>query len=254
MRELGPADLHLWQYSIANPPDPGHLAHAITLLSGAENQRCAAFHMEKHRAEYAISHAMLRLVLSEYAPVRPEAWQFLTGVKGKPEISGPELDTPLWFNLSHTDGSAVCVAGRVRQLGIDVENMNRITFCEELAKRFFAPSEYEYLRDLPPSLQRETFFRIWTLKEAYIKADGRGFSIPLGSFHFRFSAGDPAEVAFESNSESSPDAWSFFEFQRGTDHRISLGAKNPGHDAFHVQCHEAATLFRPSASEPTHLT
>jgi 4'-phosphopantetheinyl transferase len=243
MRELGPEQIHLWQYPIGDPPDAQHLARAMILLSSAEKTRCAAFHMEKHRAEYALSHAMLRLALSEYAPVKPEEWQFLTGEKGKPEIASPALDTPLFFNLSHTDGFAVCVAGRVRQLGVDVESMSRKASHEELAKRFFAPSEYEYLRALRPSLQREAFFRIWTLKEAYIKADGKGLSIPLESFHFRFSAGNPATITLESNAESNPHAWSFFELQPSPDHRVSIGVRNPERGALQVECHHAATLF-----------
>ena len=243
MRELGPLQIHLWQYPIGDPPDARHLAQAMTLLSDAEKKRRAAFHREKHGAEYALSHAMLRLVLSEYAPVGPEQWQFLAGEKGKPEIAGPALEPPLWFNLSHTDGFAVCVAGRVQQLGVDVENMSRKTSHQELAKRFFAPAEYEYLRTLPPSVQREAFFRIWTLKEAYIKADGKGLSIPLDSFHFRFSAENPTEVTLESNAESNPGIWRFFEFEPGSDHRISIGVKNPEQRTLQVECHHAATLF-----------
>jgi 4'-phosphopantetheinyl transferase len=243
MRELGPLQIHLWQYPIGDPPDARHLAHAITLLSAAEKKRCAAFHFEKHRAEYALSHAMLRLALSEYAPVKSGEWQFLTGEKGKPEIASPTLDTPIWYNLSHTDGLAVCVAGRVRQLGVDVENMNRKASHQELAKHFFAPAEYEYLRNLPASLQREAFFRIWTLKEAYIKAEGKGLSIPLDSFSFRFSNQNPPQVVLESNSESNPGAWSFFELQPGPDYRVSVGVKNPDLRAFQVESHHAATLF-----------
>jgi len=243
MRELGPSQIHLWQYPIGDPPDALHLAHAMTLLNDAEKKRCAAFHFDKQRAEYTLSHAMLRLALSEYAPVRPEQWQFLTGEWGKPEIAGPALDTPLWFNLSHTNGFAVSVTGRVRQLGVDVENMSRKTSHQELAKRFFAPSEYEYLRTLPPSFQRDTFFRIWTLKEAYIKAEGKGLSIPLDSFQFRFSGGNPAKVTLESNAESNPHAWSFFELQPSPDHRVSIGVINPERGALQVECHQAATLF-----------
>jgi 4'-phosphopantetheinyl transferase len=239
MRELGPAQIHLWQYAIGQPPVAQHLTYGTTLLSDAEKQKCAAFHLEKHRNEYALSHAMLRLVLSEYAPVRPEEWQFSTGKWGKPEICGPALDTPLWFNLSHTDGFAACVAGRVRQLGVDVENMKRMTPCEELASRFFAAVEYEYLKNLPLDLQREAFFRIWTLKEAYIKAEGKGLSIPLDSFHFRFSD----EVTLELNGEFTPGGWGFFEFQPASDYRISIGAQKRGPGGFQVQGHDAASLF-----------
>ena len=239
MRELSPAQLHLWHYAIGEPPVTQHLAYAMTLLSDAEKHRCGAFHLEKHRTEYALSHAMLRLMLSEYAPVRPEEWEFSTGKWGKPEISGPALDTPVWFNLSHTDGFAACVAGRVRQLGVDVENTNRITPCDELAKHSFAAAEYEYLRNLPLGLQRDTFFRIWTLKEAYIKAEGKGLSIPLDSFHFHLSD----EVTLELNGEFARDGWSFFEFQPGSDYRISIGAQKSEPCGFQVQNHDAVPLF-----------
>jgi 4'-phosphopantetheinyl transferase len=182
---------------------------------------------------------MLRLALSEYAPVRPEEWQFSKGEWGKPEICGPILDPPLWFNLSHTDGFAACVAGRVPQLGVDVENTRRMTSYNDLARRFFAAVEYQYLRNLPLDLQREAFFRIWTLKEAYIKAEGKGLSIPLDSFNFHFSD----EVKLALNGEFTPDGWSFFEFQAGSDYRISIGAKATGADGFQVQKHDAVSLF-----------
>jgi 4'-phosphopantetheinyl transferase len=240
MRELGALHIHLWQYPIGKPPDARHLAHARTILSDPEKQRCAAFRSDRHQTEYALSRAMLRLALSEYAPVAPQDWQFLALEKGKPEIAGPALTPPLWFNLSHTDGFSACVIGRVRQLGVDIENMNREMPHQELAKRFFAPGEFEYLLTLPPSLQREAFFRIWTLKEAYIKAEGKGLSIPLDSFHFRFSTGNPE---LKLTAESNPRDWSVFEFQPGPDHRISIVVKNPEQRALEVRCYHAAILF-----------
>jgi len=243
MRELGPLQIHLWQYLIGDPADARHLAHALTLLNDAEKTRASTFHFEKLRTEYVLSHAMLRLVLSEYSPVRPEDWRFLTGQWGKPEIAGPALDIPLWFNLSHADGFVACVAARVPQLGVDVENMNRKTSHDELARRFFAAAEYDGLRNLPPYLRREAFFRIWTLKEAYIKAEGKGLSIPLASFSFHFPADHPAQVTHELNNESNSDHWSFYEFQPGPDYRIAVAARTTGYAAFHLECLDAAPLL-----------
>jgi 4'-phosphopantetheinyl transferase len=240
MRELRSDQIHLWMYRIGVQPDARRLAAFLPLLDETERQRCARFHFEKHRAQFALSHAMLRLALSEYAPVRPGDWRFATGEWGKPEIGGPPLDSPLWFNLSHTDGFAACVIGRVPRLGVDVENINRITPCDELAQHFFAATEYEYVRALPQDLLREAFFRIWTLKEAYIKAEGKGLAIPLDSFYFRLSD-HTAELA--PGGESNPDAWSFFEFQPGPDHRIAIGAENAGSGCLSVQQHDAALLF-----------
>jgi 4'-phosphopantetheinyl transferase len=250
MRDLGPAQIHLWQYPIGQPPIAQHVAHAMTLLSDAEKCRSEAFYFEKHRTEYALSHAMLRLVLSEYAPVRPETWQFVTNEWGKPEIGGPRLAVPLWFNLSHTDGFIACVAGRVRPLGVDVEDTNQMASYDEMAKHFFAPAEQEYLSSLTPGHQREAFFRIWTLKEAYIKALGKGLSIPLDSFHFRFSPSNPSEATLEGDSASGASSWRFFEFRPGANHQISIAVQSSEHDEFHVECHDAAALFRSGTARP----
>jgi 4'-phosphopantetheinyl transferase len=247
MRDLGPTQIHLWQYAIGKTPVAEHLAYAMTLLSDAEKQRCAAFYFEKHRTEYALSHAVLRLVLAEYAPVNPHEWRFSTGPWGKPAIAAPVLDPPLWFNLSHTDGFVACVTGRVRELGVDVENLNRITSCTEIAEHSFAAPELEYLNNLPPVLQRDAFFRIWTLKEAYMKAEGKGLAIPLNSFYFRFPSGNHPKVRLETTSETRPDGWDFFEFQPSPCYRISIGARKAGLDAFQVHCHEAAPLLGPPA-------
>jgi len=243
MRELGPSQIHLWQYAIGDPPDAQHLAHAMTLLSDQEERGCAAFHVDKHRTEYALSHAIVRLVLSEYASVKAQDWRFQADKWGKPEIADAALDAPLYFNLSHTDGLAVCVAGRVRQLGVDVENVNRTVSFLELAKRFFAPIEYECVHDAPPHLRRETFFRIWTLKEAYIKAQGKGLSIPLDSFHFRLLPGSPAQAAIASSDQSDPGPWSFFEFQTALIYRIAVAVRNTGHGEYQVKHHAGAALF-----------
>jgi 4'-phosphopantetheinyl transferase len=126
---------------------------------------------------------------------------------------------------------------------VDLENMNRTASFLELTKRFFAPIEYEYVREAPPHLQRKTFFRIWTLKEAYIKAQGKGLSIPLDSFHFRLLPGSPAQAAIASSGQSDPGQWSFFEFQTALIYRVAVAVRNTGHGEYQVKHHAGATLF-----------
>jgi 4'-phosphopantetheinyl transferase len=243
MRDLGPTQIHLWCWPFGTLPIAQCIAYAMTILSDAEKHKCAEFYFEKQRAEYAVSHAIVRLMLSEYAPVRPQEWQFLRGPWGKPQIAGPELRAPLWFNLSRTEGCFAFVAGRVARLGVDVESVNRAVSCGEIAKHCFAANEYEHLSGLPASLQREAFFRIWTLKEAYTKAEGKGLSIPLNSFHFRFHADDPSAATLVLSNGPSARDWKFFERRIATEYRISLGVHTPVGAHLELQCHEAHSFF-----------
>lgn len=221
MLPLGETEVHIWEY--ATDPGVDRLAYAVSLLSAGERERWAAFRFDKHRAEYALSHALVRLALSEYAPVRAADWTFGVGEWGKPFIAGPVVHPPLWFNLSHTGGYVVCAVARMA-VGVDVEQETRRADFAEVSQRFFAPGECEYLRGLPPELRRGAFFRIWTRKEAYIKADGRGLAVPLESFNVL----DTAE-------------YRFWEFQ-AAEHRIALAVADR-EGRIEVRRHDARRLF-----------
>ena len=95
------------------------------------------------------------------------------GLFGKPYISGgPE------FNLSHS-GDYVILATSDRPVGVDIEASRERQF-EKLARKVFHPDEQQQLSDAND--KSFVFYAIWTCKEAYIKAVGKGFSINPKSF------------------------------------------------------------------------
>ena len=202
--------LHLFHRLVDGPPD-------LTLLDDDERAKCARFVFERNRAEYAAAHSLVRQALSRFAPVEPEAWRFRAGPWGKPEIASPTLAEPLYFNLTHTRGLVACVVGAIPEIGIDAEWMDRRNAADDIARRFFAPAEYEWLLTLNDEERKAAFFRIWTLKESYIKAKGMGLSLPLDSFWFRIEAGD---IAVEPET-----GWSFFEFQPAPGHQAAVAAR-----------------------------
>ncbi len=99
------------------------------------------------------------------------------GENGKPYFPGyPHIH----FNLSHSGNWAMAVFANV-ETGCDIEKMQEADL--ELAEKFFAPKEYAYIAGQQgKKKQDEAFFRIWTLKESYIKAVGAGLSLALDSF------------------------------------------------------------------------
>src|SRR5690606_20730670 len=96
----------------------------------------------------------------------PAALQFRRLPQGKPELAGADSGK-LHFNLSHTDALLVLAVSRSHVVGVDVEAITRKVELLALAQRYFAAHEYEELREMDDGAQRERFFALWTLKEAW---------------------------------------------------------------------------------------
>lgn len=95
---------------------------------------------------------------------------------GKPYVANVEN---VYFNVSHSGEWVVCIVSD-KPCGIDIETMDKDNL--DIAKRFFAKSEYEYISNCSEEEINGRFYEIWTAKEAYLKYEGKGLRIDLGSF------------------------------------------------------------------------
>ena len=118
-------------------------------------------------AEYLLMRALADFGI-EYA-----GYAMLTGPQGKPYLSG----CPVQFNLSHSENRVMCTVSAA-ELGCDVEMVRSVEL--RLARRFFAEDEFQLVSAYKNPA--DMFYRLWTLKESYIKCTGQGFSRPLNSF------------------------------------------------------------------------
>jgi 4'-phosphopantetheinyl transferase len=89
----------------------------------------------------------------------------------------------------------VCAVEFARTVGIDAEQLARGADVLGVADNVFAPSELQWLARLEPPRKAEGAARIWTLKEAYIKARGMGLSIPLTAFAVSVGFGNSSSLA-----------------------------------------------------------
>jgi len=202
----------------------------LPLLSPDEHERMARLVFERDRQRFLLTRALVRTMLSRYAPVAPADWQFIANVHGRPEI----LDRPLGvadlrFNLSHTDGLIACAVTIGREVGVDVEHVGR-RLTQDVAARFFAPAEVAHLQSLPDDEQERLFFDYWTLKEAYIKARGFGLSLPLGDFAFHLATGGAPAISFEPSLPDDPATWQFLQDWPTPAHRLGLAIRRTGDD------------------------
>ena len=100
---------------------------------------------------------------------------------GKPRLRGGELH----FNVSHSGDAMLLAVSRDHDIGVDLEFSRRPRRVIELAQRWFDPSEAAALQALPESSRQAAFLRLWTCKEAALKAHGGGISSGLHNVAFK---------------------------------------------------------------------
>jgi 4'-phosphopantetheinyl transferase len=212
--------LAVW-WLATGPAQPSDMLRWLRMLDHGERERASRFRFEADHREFVAAHALLRAMLTYYFDVPPLAWRFLVDANGKPWIDPEVGPHEIQFNLSHTRGLvAVALASR-GAIGVDVEEINEAKADLAVAKAFFAESEVEMLQQAPPSERTRCFFRLWTLKEAYIKAIGAGLSAPLSSFAFTF---EPIRIAFLPGSKNDAANWRFAILPASDRHILSIAA------------------------------
>lgn len=218
-----PDEIHVWSLALDVIPDDAW--PALNAVLDNQERACAArFRFDRNRRSYVAAHALVRHMLAHVACREPEAWRFATGEHGKPHIVHPPGGLPLRFSLTHADhmvAAAVTLAGEV---GIDIESLDRGPPDLTIADRYFAAEEVRALRALPVEAMGERFIRLWTLKEAFIKATGMGLAQPLDTF--AFVSVDPVRIVFPDHGIGDAARWAFRQWQVGR-HMLAVGVDWP---------------------------
>ncbi len=151
-------------------------------LVAEEQERCSRFATERLRHRYWQSRLGMRRILSRYLGAPPHSLRFSQGQFGKPSLVGENLR----FNLSHSDAWAGLAVSR-QPVGFDCEASCREIDWEGLSASIAHRGEQ--------ILNRLSFYRVWTRKEAVMKQMGMGFQL------------DPRSFAV-STSDTLVDVWS----------------------------------------------
>jgi 4'-phosphopantetheinyl transferase len=170
-----PNEVHVWVF----PTDISSERYDEyrKILSRQELERADRFVFDDDRVRFIASHGMLRTRLAVYCGAQPEALVFSAGSHGKPVLL--ESAVPIQFNLSHSGSRAAIAVTSGLRCGVDIEKIRSEVSDQAIAQRFFCTLEIEWLRSLSATQRVHGFFRLWAVKEAILKAVGKGLSIPL---------------------------------------------------------------------------
>ena len=227
MLSLHSEKIDLWVVLHKEICDSDQLNQYKKILSEEEKNKGESFYFLKDKHRYFITRALVRFVLSRYAPVKHEEWLFGKNFYGKPTIENSDASVSnLSFNISHTSGLIVLAVTSRSLLGIDAENIVVRPAPLEIAEQYFTSSEASNLKAQPAHLRQEYFFKLWTLKESYIKARGMGLSIPLSEFGFSLG-GKEKLIDFSVSPELDDRAsrWNFWQLGLRDEYLISVCAE-----------------------------
>ena len=168
---FGDADarIHVWRVGLDDPAEPD-----CSVLSDDERARAERFSRPLDRRRFVAARATLRAILADMleldASARP-ALRFGYRAAGKPFL----VDHPtLHFNVSHSEDLALVAATRAGEIGVDIERQRPMDDMDTIARVAFSDSERAALIGCPSGARSAVFYRIWTRKEALLKALGAG--------------------------------------------------------------------------------
>lgn len=186
-------------------------------------EKVASLRFEKTKYISLMAGLLMQTILAADLGIEAKELELSFNENGKPYLKEyPEY----FFNLSHS-GEYVVFACSDCPLGVDIEKIKgerKTVSNERVARRCFCAKEQAYIQNGNPDdfAVAERFYRIWTMKESYLKCKGCGISVPLNSFCV-----DPIEFCVKETNEH------FWEF-RMADYILSICSP----EAIAVRYHE----------------
>src|SRR4051812_12822443 len=199
------ADVHAFVYRTEGV-DAAHLAAAVALLSIVERERQARFGFARDRRDYAVAHALLRVVLGSALGLAARDVELTADARGRPLVTpSPSRTTPPAFSLSHCHGVVACAVALEGEVGIDVERVDAAFDLGRVASEAFTPAERKGLETCDAEARLDRFYELWTLKEALFKASGLAPGQLVGA---SFTFADGGAVSLTASSLLPPYQWS----------------------------------------------
>lgn len=232
---------------------PEWVEHYRQWLCPAEAARLERMRGRAQRHRFLLARALLRWLLANHLGLTPADVPLRTTPEGKPFVQTPDEAPNRWpFSLSHSgQWVAVALTGEGR-IGVDLEQPQRVRAMLEMANRYFHPTEARRLTVQPEPERTVMFYRLWTQKEAYLKACGLGVGGGLDRIYFPNGDGHPH---FLSQDCSVNQSWRVVHWYNPVNTvpacflSLALDAKNQTPPVV-FQCLPGVHAVRPINAEP----
>ncbi|USG66599.1 4'-phosphopantetheinyl transferase superfamily protein [Brevibacillus ruminantium] len=162
------------------------LSEHIDILDSEERKTYERYLVDCKKVEFLIGRLLVKGLVGQKLGLSPKQIRFFANEYGKLFIDyramTETIKRPVFFNLSHSQQMWVCALSEIEQTGIDVEAAHQDCVLEVMPTVFLEKEIAAVEEQAAPEGKRKVFYRLWTRKEAVMKAKGMGFSLPPLSF------------------------------------------------------------------------
>lgn len=201
----------LYAINISKGIEPKTFAKLLQYVSKEKQERIKKIISNKDALRSLIGDILIRYIICRKFSILNENIVFEVNEYGKPSLKNFK---DFYFNISHAGDWVVCVVGE-SDVGVDVELVKDIEL--NIANSFFSTEEYQDLMLQPEEERVDYFYELWTLKESYIKAVGKGLSMPLNSFYI-VKNNNVIKVV----SKNNPDNFCFKQYFLDSKHKLAI--------------------------------
>lgn len=171
--------IQLYAVEVGELTETDYYQYIIDYLCEETKMKLEKYHNIEDRIRSGVGVCLIKYMLSMALEGMEEEVLVKRNQCGKPYLLNYENPQ---FNISHSGNWVVGAIGS-GEIGIDIERKDSILVSQ--FKKIFSEEEWESIKNSKDSL--DIFYRLWTMKESYVKAEGRGLTIPLNSFQINLS-------------------------------------------------------------------
>ncbi len=195
--------INIFFTSFTNPLEQSLFSAYLSVLSPELKEKNSRYVRWQNRHSHLFGKLLLMEALKTYG-IEKDIWNYVEcNSYHRPYLTLKEYD----FNISHSGNYVTCAIGKNIRLGIDIEENKKVNF--EHFQMVMTPSQWDIINNANYPLKE--FYKYWTIKESVIKADGRGFTIPLD------------ELEVKNNTVQCDDkSWFVQELEINSDYSAAL--------------------------------
>ncbi|MFB5673916.1 4'-phosphopantetheinyl transferase family protein [Paenibacillus terreus] len=201
---------------LSSPISDSDFQQAYARANLSRQRKIDAYLHQEDKERSLVGDMLIRLMLFRHFGYVSLKVPFTADRFGKPYVEG---QSGMHFNISHAGDWIVCAVDS-SPIGIDVELIRAIDMA--IAHHYFSDVEQESLKAVPPENRLSYFFDLWTLKESYIKAIGKGLNEPLRLFTMDLSVNEIKLIS----TKKKDAAWNFRQYEIDPAYKLSICATN----------------------------